>query len=40
MHRYGILGELPAPDAAVDPYAVDRAYWQSLWWRPLPTPAG
>jgi len=40
MRRYGVLAEIPAPGEAVNPYALDRAYWQSLWWQPLPTPAG
>jgi mono/diheme cytochrome c family protein len=34
MARYGVLGGIPEPDARVDPYALDRAYWQSLWWVP------
>jgi len=34
MKRYGILPkDLPA-DANIDVYATDRAYWQSLWYRP------
>lgn len=32
MQRYGILPSLP-PDAAIDVYATDRSYWQSLWYR-------
>ncbi len=32
MQRYGILPDDLPPDAEIDPYAADRAYWQSLWW--------
>ena len=31
MRRYGILPEDQADDVPVDPYALDRAYWESLW---------
>jgi len=34
MQRYGILPVDLAPDATVDPYATDQAYWKSLWHRP------
>jgi hypothetical protein len=35
MKRYGVLpANLPA-DAPLDPYAVERDYWKSLWYRPL-----
>ena len=35
MQRYGILpSSLPAA-APIDAYAVERAYWKSLWYRPL-----
>ena len=34
MQRYGILPEQLAEDAAVDVYALERAYWESLWYRP------
>lgn len=35
MQRYGILPrELDLATEPVDVYATDRAYWQSLWWRP------
>jgi len=34
MVRYGILPELPAPAEPVDSYALDQAYWGSLWFRP------
>ena len=33
MKRFGVLPSDLADDAAVDPYATDRAYWESLWWR-------
>jgi hypothetical protein len=34
MKRYGVLpADLPA-DAPIDVYATDRAYWQSLWYKP------
>ncbi len=31
MQRYGILSKDLAPDAPVDPYATDEAYWRSMW---------
>jgi hypothetical protein len=31
MQRYGVLAENLAEDAAVDVYATDRRYWESLW---------
>ena len=38
MKRFGILpNDLPA-DAAVDVYAADRQYWQSLWYRAVAPP--
>ncbi|MBE0536007.1 MAG: hypothetical protein IH624_10090, partial [Phycisphaerae bacterium] len=34
MKRYGVLpADLP-DDARIDVYATDRAYWESLWYRP------
>ena len=33
MKRYGILPPDQSPDAEIDCYAVDRAYWKSLWYR-------
>jgi hypothetical protein len=33
MRRYGILPADLRPDAPIDVYATDRAYWQSLWYR-------
>ncbi|MBL7008423.1 MAG: hypothetical protein ISR76_05455, partial [Planctomycetes bacterium] len=36
MKRYGVLPADLAPDQPVDCYAADRAYWQSLWFRPAP----
>ena len=35
MKRYGILTEDTPADAVIDPYATDRAYWESLWWKPM-----
>ncbi len=37
MKRYGILPPDLPPDAQIDPYATDQAYWKSLWYEP-PTP--
>lgn len=34
MVKYGVLPAAPAPDESVDPYALDRRYWQSLWYVP------
>jgi hypothetical protein len=34
MKRYGVLDAAHPPDLPLDPYALDRAYWQSLWYRP------
>jgi hypothetical protein len=35
MQEYGILPKSLDPRSAdVDPYATDRAYWRSFWWRP------
>ena len=34
MKRYGILPPGLGPADPVDPYATDRAYWQSLWYAP------
>jgi len=34
MKRYGIIPENLAEDARIDPYAIDCAYWQSLWYNP------
>ncbi len=36
MKRYGILREIPPPDAPIDAYAIDQAYWKSLWYAPPP----
>ena len=35
MKRYGIVPEDLAADAPIDVYATDRAYWQSLWYKPV-----
>ena len=34
MQRYGILPPSLDEHTPIDPYATDRAYWRSLWWRP------
>jgi Hydrazine synthase alpha subunit middle domain/WD40-like Beta Propeller Repeat len=34
MKRFGIVPENLAADAPLDVYATDRAYWQSLWYKP------
>ncbi|MHC4533015.1 MAG: HzsA-related protein [Planctomycetota bacterium] len=34
MKRYGILPKDIAANATIDIYATDRAYWQSLWYKP------
>jgi hypothetical protein len=37
MKRYGILPANFNPNLdSVDVYATDRAYWRSLWWKPMP----
>jgi hypothetical protein len=38
MKKYGILPTDLSVDSAIDVYATDRAYWQSLWHRPTPQP--
>jgi hypothetical protein len=41
MVRYGVLDSLPDPGRQTDAYALDQAYWRSLWYQPgtLATPA-
>ncbi len=34
MQRYGVLPAILPPNAPIDPYRIDQAYWRSLWWRP------
>ena len=34
MKHYGVLPADQPDAAALDPYQVDRRYWQSLWYRP------
>ena len=34
MKRFGLLPETHAPRDPVDYYAVERRYWESLWYRP------
>ena len=36
MKRYGILPPEQPLDAVLDVYAVERRYWESLWYRPTP----
>ena len=38
MRRYGILPANFPADGQVDPYDLDRCYWQSLWYRPPASP--
>ena len=40
MKRYGILPKDTAADTRIDVYAIDRAYWRSLWYKPDPPEAG
>lgn len=35
MRRYGVLPEDGSPDAKINPYTLDAAYWQSLWYQPI-----
>jgi len=34
MKRYGILPANQSEKSFLDPYALDQAYWKSLWYRP------
>ncbi|MGA2498359.1 MAG: discoidin domain-containing protein [Tepidisphaeraceae bacterium] len=34
MKRYGVLGADASPDSESDVYAVEKKYWESLWYRP------
>jgi hypothetical protein len=38
MKHYGILPTDERNDAPLDSYAMDRRYWESLWYRPLALP--
>jgi len=38
MRRYGVLTADLDPTGPVDPYAVEKRYWETLWYRP-PSPA-
>jgi hypothetical protein len=40
MQRYGILPKDLAPDAPIDPYKTDRAYWDSFYYKPVQNTAG
>ena len=35
MKHYGILAADHHDNAPVNPYDLDRRYWQSLWYRPF-----
>jgi hypothetical protein len=35
MRRFGFLPANGKPDDPIDPYAVDRAYWNSFYYRPI-----
>ena len=35
MVRYGVLGAMPKEGDTVDAYALDRRYWESLWYKPV-----
>jgi hypothetical protein len=37
MKRYGILPAGTTPEEVTDVYAVERAYWESLWYQPAPS---
>ncbi|MBI4583049.1 MAG: PD40 domain-containing protein [Planctomycetes bacterium] len=39
MQNYGILSRDLDPARPLDPYALDRAYWRSLWYQPRQGPA-
>jgi len=38
MKRYGVLPENFTAGEPVDPYAVEKKYWESLWYRPTIVP--
>lgn len=35
MKRYGVIPDLRKPGEPIDVYAVERDYWESLWYSPL-----
>jgi hypothetical protein len=37
MRHYGVLPQDHPDDAPVDPYQLDRRYWESLWYRAVAT---
>jgi hypothetical protein len=39
MQRYGVLPRQLPPDAKLDAYATDEAYWRSFWHAPASQPA-
>jgi hypothetical protein len=40
LQTYGILPSDLGPDASIDVYATDQAYWKSFWHRPKSKPPG
>ena len=34
MQRFGFLSRPLPPEAPIDSYATDEAYWRSFWWQP------
>ena len=34
MQRYGVLPSTRTASAPIDPYAVEKTYWESLWYQP------
>ncbi len=38
MVRYGVLAPDYPREGPLDPYELDRRYWESLWYRPSPPP--
>jgi hypothetical protein len=35
MQRFGFLSRPLPPEAPIDSYATDEAYWRSFWWQPV-----
>ena len=35
MQRFGLLSRELPPEAPIDSYATDEAYWRSFWWQPV-----
>ena len=34
MRRYGLVNKTYKPGTPIDCYALDRKYWESMWYRP------